>query len=296
MISVSPQAANSALYPTAPPSVEPVWAPKTVHSLAICRGNSVRLTKTLSDCGFVNISELQLDKVTALLNQAGCRIPEMGSGGDASYVQQLLDALCELSSRDPLTGLVNRRHFMVALSQELDRVARSSDSALLLMVDIDHFKRINDNHGHLAGDAVIRAIGQALTECVRPMDTVARFGGEEFAIVFPSCHPTFADTVAERIREHVAALRVSVPSTGQLLQVTVSCGGAFAPQWIKSVSDAWIGRADAQLYLAKNGGRNRVFLEQQPQSLVSAEEKGLLFELFPEGGFMIDDPTAPEFR
>lgn len=244
----------------------------------------------------MNLKDLQLEKVTALLNQAGCRVPEAGVGEEARYVQQLLDALCDLSSRDPLTGLVNRRHFMVVLAQELDRVARSSDSALLLMVDIDHFKRVNDTHGHLAGDAVIRAIGLALTECVRPMDTVARIGGEEFAIVFPSCHPTFADTVAERIRAHIENLKISVPSVGQLLRVTVSCGGAFAPQWIRSVSDAWISRADAQLYLAKNGGRNQVCMEQQPQSVVSAEEKGLLFELFPEGGYMIDEPTVPASR
>ncbi len=229
----------------------------------------------------MNLEQLQLDRVQALLAQAGQSLPEAKGTTDVAFVQALLDALCELSSRDPLSGLLNRRHFMLNLEREIDRVARSGEPALLLMVDIDRFKGINDTHGHVVGDAAIRAVARVLGDCVRPMDTVARYGGEEFALIFPNCPPAFARVVAERIRAAVEASPVDLPG-GQVLRLTVSCGGAFAPAWIRSHAQAWIERADAQMYLAKAAGRNRVSLEEQPESTVSAEEKQFLFEWQPE--------------
>jgi diguanylate cyclase (GGDEF)-like protein len=242
----------------------------------------------------VDIHQLQLDKVKALLGQAGYDPGTPKPGDEATYVQGLIDALCELSSRDPLTGLVNRRSLLVNLARELDRVARGGDPAMLLMVDIDHFKRVNDVHGHVVGDVVLATVAKTLQECVRPMDTVARFGGEEFAVVFPSCPPTFAQVVAERIRERVA--RLLVPVNGSALSLTVSCGGAFAPEWSRTTPEAWIDRADAQLYRAKAGGRNQVCIESQVASTVSAEEKGFLFGLGSDGGLMIDEPDGHQGR
>lgn len=238
----------------------------------------------------MNVERLRLDQVKALLTQAGQPLPDPGLG-DEAFVQAMLDALCELSSRDALTGTLNRRSLMLVLEQELDRVARSGDSALLLIVDIDHFKRVNDVHGHLAGDAVIRAVGQALTECVRPMDTVARFGGEEFAVIFPSCPPTFAPVVAERIRNRVTDLLIPYDN-GSLAGITVSCGGAFAPPWLRSTPTLWLERADAQMYRAKAAGRNTVCIEPQVVSEVSAEEKGLLFGLTSDNNLMMGDPAS----
>ena len=191
-------------------------------------------------------------------------------------MQAVIDALCELSSRDSLTGLANRREFELALAGEVDRVARAGEPALVLMIDIDHFKAVNDTHGHPAGDQMLKAVAQALNECIRPMDTLARFGGEEFAMILPNCPPSFGLTVAERMRTQVQERAVALAS-GRQVGVTVSIGGAFAPQWVRSSAPLWIERADQQLYRAKAEGRNRACLEQPTVSVVTAEEKGLLF-------------------
>jgi diguanylate cyclase len=218
---------------------------------------------------------LRLDQALSLLAQAGQARPD-GVEGSATWLQGLIDALCDLSSRDGLTGLANRRSFENAIARESDRVARSGEPALLLMLDIDHFKRINDHHGHVAGDLVIKAVADALNATVRPMDLVARIGGEEFAIILPNCPPAFGATVAERIRVRVESQVIPLIG-GQLLGCTISIGGAYAPQWVRSTPSVWMERSDLQLYRAKSEGRNRTCLEPTPVSVVSAEEKGLLF-------------------
>ena len=216
-----------------------------------------------------------VDKALLLLRHAGIEPPPGDPNSDA-WLTALVDALCELSSRDPLTGLANRRSFELTLVRELDRVARSGEPALVLVIDIDHFKAVNDRHGHAAGDQVLQAVASTLGASVRPMDTVARYGGEEFAVVLPNCPVAFGPTVAERVRSRVqgAAIRIAADET---IQVTVSIGGAFAPQWVRSSSALWIERADRQLYRAKSEGRNRVCLEPTMAIPVSAEEKQLLF-------------------
>lgn len=210
-----------------------------------------------------------------LLRQSG-HGPLPGEPMSAQWLQALIDALVDLSSRDALTGLANRRSFELALAREIDRVARSGEPALLLTLDIDHFKRVNDTHGHAAGDLVIRAVACVLAETVRPMDLVARVGGEEFAIVLPNCPAAFGPQVAERIRARVARDPVEI-APGERVKVTVSMGGAFAPQWVRTTTRLWLDRADLQLYRAKSEGRNRCCLEHTAVPLVSAEEKGLLF-------------------
>ncbi len=222
---------------------------------------------------------LQFDRALQLLSQSG-HPPPAGEPGSVAWQQAMVDALVDLSSRDALTGLANRRAFELAVAREVDRVARSGEPALLLTLDIDHFKRVNDTHGHAAGDQVIRAVGNALVDSVRPMDLVARVGGEEFAIILPNCASTFGQTVAERMRRRVERMPVALVPSNQQIMVTVSVGGAFAPQWVRSTPALWQERADQQLYLAKAQGRNLVRLEPTAVSVVSNEEKRLLFDSF----------------
>jgi len=220
---------------------------------------------------------LQLEQALQLLEQSG-RPPPAGDSGSAQWLQGLVDALVDLSSRDALTGLSNRRSFELALAREVDRVARSGEPALLLMLDVDHFKRVNDRFGHAAGDQVLRTVATALADSVRPMDLVARVGGEEFAIILPNCPAPFGAAVAERVRRRVELTPVMAGPTGAAIDVTISIGGAFAPQWVRSTPSLWIERADQQLYRAKALGRNLVQLEASAVSLVSAEERQALFD------------------
>ncbi len=224
----------------------------------------------------VDLRDLRLDTAHALVAQAGGSEAALHREVPSHYLQSLIDGLCELSLKDPLTGLANRRHFRAVLEREIDRVTRSGEAALLLMLDIDHFKKVNDTHGHLAGDVVLQSVARTLAACVRPMDTLARYGGEEFAVVLPACQAAFGRVVAERIRRAVASTPIRISPSVEL-NVSVSVGGAFALQWIRSTTLLWTDRADHQLYQAKSAGRNRVSIEEQPDSTVSAEEKSLLF-------------------
>ena len=224
----------------------------------------------------VDLDQLRLDDARSLLDRdSEVKLPAPQDSAVA-FLQGVIDGLCELSLKDPLTGLSNRRHFNAVLDRTIDMVARSGDPSLLLMLDIDHFKSVNDTYGHPAGDRVLQAIAEALASCVRPMDTVARFGGEEFAIVLPNCHAYYGGTIAERIRLTLEEMPIVLPS-GAEIHITVSIGGAYAPEWVRSTAKLWTERADVQLYRAKSDGRNLVRLDTQQEIFVSAEEKNMLF-------------------
>ena len=120
-----------------------------------------------------SVAGLRLEVALNLLNQAGWVAPAAIQPGTTDWLQAIVDGLCDVSSRDALTGLANRRQFEAAINREVDRVARNGEPALLLVLDIDHFKKVNDTHGHAAGDEVIKAVAAALQDCVRPMDTPA---------------------------------------------------------------------------------------------------------------------------
>jgi diguanylate cyclase (GGDEF)-like protein len=233
----------------------------------------------------IDLHDLHLDNARALLGHEASNHLLAAQDSPTGYLQNIIDTLCELSLKDPLTGLANRRHFHNVLKRQIDVVARSGESALLLMLDIDHFKKVNDTFGHPAGDQVLQAIAKCLVRCVRPMDTVARYGGEEFAVILPNSLASFGDIVAERIRESVAALSITVSPQIEV-KVTVSIGGAYAPEWVRSTTTLWTDRADGQLYRAKAEGRNRVFIDEQSVICVSADEKNMLF-----GPLSMDNPA-----
>jgi diguanylate cyclase (GGDEF)-like protein len=164
------------------------------------------------------------------------------------------DALRREASRDGLTSLWNRTAILAILERELLRAERDQTPVGLIMVDVDHFKTVNDTRGHAAGDAVLRIIASGIAAMVRPYDSVGRCGGEEFLIVAPGCGPAETCELAERVRSHVAGCNIMVGGAG--VKVTLSLGIATG----RSAADTEkvLHAADTALYQAKNAGRNRV--------------------------------------
>jgi len=163
--------------------------------------------------------------------------------------------LTVLATHDDLTGVHNRRHFMDVVQREWDRARRYQTPAALLLIDADHFKRINDSHGHLCGDELLRCIAHTVGQQLRQADVLARFGGEELIVFLPHTDPLGALDVAERIREKVQAL--AVPWQSATVSTTVSIGVAPLRGELPSL-DWMIHEADTALYAAKADGRNCV--------------------------------------
>jgi diguanylate cyclase (GGDEF)-like protein len=163
--------------------------------------------------------------------------------------------LTVLATRDDLTGVHNRRHFMEVVQREWDRARRYNQPAALLLIDADHFKRINDGHGHLCGDELLRCIAHSVGQQLRQADLLARFGGEELIVFLPHTDPLGALDVAERIREKVQG--ITVPWQSASVGTTVSIGVAPLRAELPSL-DWMIHEADTALYAAKADGRNCV--------------------------------------
>lgn len=174
--------------------------------------------------------------------------------------QNLTDAntrLKELVYRDGLTGLYNHRYFQESLSNELARAARYHSSVSLILFDIDFFKKVNDTHGHPAGDLVLMNIARAVTSAVRPCDIVSRYGGEEFAVILPETSAAGVKVFAARLRRCVEGIATLVD--GQLIYVTVSAGATtYDQKRAKITKSDLIETADRGLYLSKQNGRNQV--------------------------------------
>lgn len=172
-------------------------------------------------------------------------------------MRRLQDAnaqLARLAAYDALTGAANRRHLLQSLERELARSRRHATPLALLALDLDHFKAVNDQHGHPAGDAVLVAVVERMRNAVRLPDRVGRFGGEEFIIVLPESTLEQAEVVARRILDSIAGETIAIP--GGALRVTASIGIAVrSPE--TDTAETLIGAADARLYAAKAAGRNR---------------------------------------
>jgi two-component system cell cycle response regulator len=189
--------------------------------------------------------------------------------GGALRMATLVEESRWMATTDALTGLLNRRAFLESTGREVARTRRYNDKLSVVLLDVDHFKHINDRRGHAAGDVVLTAVGKLLAGAVRTCDIVARWGGEEFVIVLPSTALEGAEEVAERIREQLASAQI-IDSGGEVIPVTASFGVATYAD--NETLEQVIDRADRAMYLAKSGGRNRVVADTMttPQPVSAA--------------------------
>lgn len=167
------------------------------------------------------------------------------------------------ATHDGLTSLLNRRAFDGYLPREWKRAAHEGQPLSLIMVDIDHFKRYNDTHGHLRGDECLCQVAAALQEATRPGDLTIRYGGEEFTVILPGAQREAAARVAERIKQRIAALALPHPLS-EWGVVSVSMGVATTVPQVEVDATTLLAAADAALYRAKHAGRNRFFLASGP--------------------------------
>jgi two-component system cell cycle response regulator len=174
----------------------------------------------------------------------------------ADALRDRLDESLEMSVRDALTGLFNRRYTVSRLRQALDGLNASHEPLAVGLIDIDHFKRINDTWGHNAGDQVLQEICARLGGELRAIDVAGRYGGEEFLVVFSNTTAKDASDAMERARLAVCATPITLRETGDVIEVTMSAG--IAEAFMDDSVEALIERADTALYEAKRSGRNRV--------------------------------------
>lgn len=230
-----------------PPSYyEDMW--KTILSGAVWRGEVINRRK---DGSFYD----EALTITPVADDNGTITHFVAIKEDITLEKAAARELERLATTDPLTGSLNRRAFMEAVQHELDRVRRYETPASILMLDLDHFKRVNDEFGHAAGDTVLKHFVTQVVATLRSSDTVGRIGGEEFAILLPETDLAGACDMAERIRTRVAALPVIAEHAR--IPITVSIGATTL--YLSDISPEHpLARADEGLYLAKRNGRNRV--------------------------------------
>jgi diguanylate cyclase (GGDEF)-like protein len=190
-----------------------------------------------------------------------------------------IDELSELVSTDALTGLFNFRHFKTILRAEMDRSKRSGIPTSLVMVDIDHFKSVNDEYGHEAGNLALKHLAEILRNEVRTTDIVCRYGGEEFAMVFPETHLNLAVKVADRIRELIA--NSPIPLEEGEINLTASMGASVYMKTSVLDFEDFVDSVDKYLYEAKQSGRNCIchidYSELRTVTEVGADERAMLF-------------------
>lgn len=187
--------------------------------------------------------------------------------------------LSELVSTDALTGLFNFRHFKTVLQAEMDRSKRSGIPTSLVMVDVDHFKAVNDTHGHEIGNQALRHLADILRGEVRTTDIVCRYGGEEFAMIFPETHLNLAVKVADRIREEISLSPLRLVE-GEV-NLTASMGASVYMKTSVLDIDSFIDSVDKYLYEAKQSGRNCIchidYADLRTVTEVGVDERAMLF-------------------
>jgi diguanylate cyclase (GGDEF)-like protein len=185
---------------------------------------------------------------------------------------KLEDSCIKLASFDPLTKLWNRNKIFQILDEELNRGWRENTHTGIVMIDVDHFKKINDSYGHLAGDAVLAEVASRIQKGLRPYDKAGRYGGDEMCVVLPKCNLNIVKLITERIRLSVCGKNIKTDAG--LLNVTISIGGTISDNSSHSSGNIFIKTSDEALYIAKEKGRNRtVILESSPQTVKKIGKK-----------------------
>ncbi len=190
-----------------------------------------------------------------------------------------VDELKQLVHSDDLTGLFNHRHFRIVLDQELERSRRGGQPTALIMIDLDHFKQVNDRYGHETGNLVLRHMAELMRRLLRRVDIACRYGGEEFAVILPGTPLPRAERAAERLRQGLEESPLELPQGP--LRVTASLGVNVFSRDENQTMEQFIEATDRFLYQAKVEGRNRVchpgFERFRPKGQVSQDEKAALF-------------------
>ena len=222
------------------------------------------------------MSQAGNDKPQCPVGEASCEWLD-----EIVQLRRQVEELSELVSTDALTGLFNFRHFKTVLQAEMDRSKRSGIPTSLVMVDADHFKAVNDSYGHEVGNQALQHLAEILRSEVRTTDIVCRYGGEEFAMVFPETHLNLAVKVADRIREVVAATPLQTEE-GEI-NLTVSMGASVYMKTSVIDIDDFIESVDKYLYEAKQSGRNCIchvdYADLRAVTEVGSDERAMLFNL-----------------
>lgn len=207
-------------------------------------------------------------------------------------LQTRIEQLQQEAQTDGLTGLYNKRYFQQALERELERTKRTDQPTTLLLLDLDHFKQVNDRYGHVAGDAVLKSVAEVIQHSVRKLDVPCRYGGEEFAILLPSTPLLVAVQVAERLRGLVAQSKIRI--NGNWISATASLGVDTITRIEHDSPEKFVNSADKWLYKAKAAGRNCVRhgkLTRPKNHAISDMEKAALGEsAFPKSEPPTDNP------
>ena len=214
------------------------------------------------------------------------------AGDECAYYQEVVGLRTEVVT-DPLTGLYNLRYFREALEQELERTQRTLISTAVMMIDLDHFKQINDTYGHEAGNQVLKQTARMIRDTTRRLDIQCRYGGEEFVVILPTTELMLAAHVAERLRENIESTPVFIDDD-TVISVTASIGLALHSAERPTTSGGLIEAADEQLYRAKEEGRNRVryAIFEVPDTQVSGDEKQALGAMFGSDDAADDVPDS----
>jgi diguanylate cyclase len=224
-----------------------------------------------------NVRRLDLTMARRILQNAGRMVPQSAGDYNDAEIQSIIDALCDLSIHDGLTGLVNATFFHAVLTREINRNMRTGRTCGLVVIDIDYFKRVNDTFGHNTGDMVLQSVAKRMKNSLRGMDTAARIGGEEFAIILPECAPDNAIQAATRIHSVFNPFTIDINET--ILQLTASAGLVWTNPNIQVSSAALVSMADQEMYRAKRSGRARLCYTRPDATAVSQPERSALMDL-----------------